>query len=160
MAIDIVINWAADGLVLCFMHAVTDLNPKDKDEQHKTPWTNWCGTPYMAMQKIELLYQRLLVCIPQTTNPSRVFQILSNQDEKLLLMTWPPDQVQGRDYAKLVESVNIRSGEPSRDDARTSCTRRFKALQNMPMGKVESMIVPHGEFVLFPMTFKDRMTSF
>ena len=27
----IVINWAADGLVLCFMHAVTDLNPKDND---------------------------------------------------------------------------------------------------------------------------------
>lgn len=145
MAVDIVINWAADGLVLCFIHAVTDLTPNDNDEHHKSPWTNWCGTPFMSMQQIELLYQRLLVCIPQAENPSRVFQILSNHDERSLMMTWPPDQGQGRDYAKLVEAVNIKSGDTSGDDAKTSCTRRYKALQNLALGEVESIIVPHGE---------------
>jgi hypothetical protein len=147
MAVDIVINWAADGLVLCFIHAVTDLTPNDNDEQHKSQWTNWCGTPWMGIQQIELLYQRLLVCIPQTTNPSRVFQILSNEDDKSLMMTWPPDQGQGRDYAKLVEAVNIRPTEQT--GAKTSCTRRYKALQNMSMGEVESIIVPHGQFIRF-----------
>lgn len=144
MAVDIVINWAADGLVLCFIHAVTDLTPNDNDEKHKSQWSNWCGTPYMAMQQIELLYQRLLVCIPQTNSPSRVFQILNNADQKSLLMTWPPDQGQGRDYQKLVEAVNIRSGESGEDDAKTSCTRRYKAMQSMPLGEVESIIIPHG----------------
>jgi hypothetical protein len=143
MAVDIVINWAADGLVLCFLHAVADLTPNDNDEQHKSQWTNWCGTPWMSTQQIDLLYQRLLVCIPQTNNPSRVFQILSNQDEKSLMMTWPPDQGQGRDYAKLVEAVNIRPAQTG-DGAKTSCTRRYKALQNMAMGEIESIIVPHG----------------
>jgi len=145
MAVDVVINWAADGLVLCFLHAVTDLTPNDNDEQHKSQWTNWCGTPWMGIQQIELLYQRLLVCIPQTTNPSRVFQILSNEDEKSLLLTWPPDQGQGREYAKLVEAVNIRPTEQT--GAKTSCTRRYKALQNMPMGEIESIIIPHGQFI-------------
>jgi hypothetical protein len=99
----------------------------------------------MGIQQIELLYQRLLVCIPQTTNPSRVFQILSNEDEKSLMLTWPPDQGQGRDYAKLVEAVNIRPTEQT--GAKTSCTRRYKALQNMAMGEIESIIVAHGQFI-------------
>lgn len=41
MAVDIVINWAADGVVLCFIHAVVDLTPRDNDEHNKTGWTNW-----------------------------------------------------------------------------------------------------------------------
>lgn len=146
MAVDIVINWAADGLVLCYIHAVADLTPNDNDEQHKSQWTNWCGTPWMSVQQVELLYQRLLVCIPQTTNPSRVFQILSNEEEKTLRLTWPPDQGRGRDYAKLVEAVNIRPSEQTGDGAKTSCTRRYKALQSTPMGEIESIIVPHGQF--------------
>lgn len=47
MAVDIVINWAAEGVVLCFIHAIVDLAPNDNDEAHKTGWTNWCGTPVM-----------------------------------------------------------------------------------------------------------------
>ena len=45
VAVDIVINWAADGLVLCFLHAAVDIVPnEDNDEVNKTGWTNWCGT--------------------------------------------------------------------------------------------------------------------
>lgn len=154
MAVDIVINWAAEGLVLCFIHAIVDLTPNDNDEHHKTGWTNWCGTPLMTNEQIQLLYRRLLVCIPQTGSMSRVFQILSNHQDRPLLMSWPPDQGQGqgptgRDFAKLVEDVQIGTGVPNGNDAKTSCTRRYKALQNMPAlmgGEVESIFIPHGMY--------------
>lgn len=99
----VIIDWAADDLVVCFLHAIADLTPNNNDEHHKSQWTNLCGTLWMGIQQIELLYQRLLVCIPQMTNPSRVFQILLNEDEKSLVLTRPPDQAQGREYAKMVE---------------------------------------------------------
>lgn len=44
MAVDIVINWVAEGVVLCFLHAVVDIEPGDNDEQNKTGWSNWCST--------------------------------------------------------------------------------------------------------------------
>ena len=45
MAVDIIINWVADDLVLCFIHAVVDIFPvEDNDELRKTGWSNWCST--------------------------------------------------------------------------------------------------------------------
>ncbi len=52
-------------------------------------------------------------------------------------MSWPPDQPGAptrRDFAKLVENVQIGTGIPGGNDAKTSCTRRYKALQDMPPG--------------------------
>ncbi|KAF8896286.1 hypothetical protein BD779DRAFT_1433228 [Infundibulicybe gibba] len=153
MAVDIVINWAAEGLVLCFIHAIVDLNPNDNDERNKTGWTNWCGTPMMNSDQIQLLFRRLFVSVPQTGNMSRVFQILSNQPDRPLLLSWPPDQGQGqtgRDFAKLVEHVQIGTGFPNGNDAKTSCTRRYKALQDMHSvvgGEVESIFIPHGTVI-------------
>ena len=152
MAVEIVINWAAEGLVLCFIHATADLSPSDNDEQQKTGWTNWCGTPFMHQDQISLLFRRLLVCIPQTGSMSRVFQILSNDAEKTLLLSWPPDPSQlaeggAEDFAKLVETVNLGTGISGANDAKTSCTRRYKALHDIPTfgGEVESIFIPHGE---------------
>ncbi|PPQ76479.1 hypothetical protein CVT26_012554 [Gymnopilus dilepis] len=153
MAVDIVINWAADGLVLCFIHASVDLAPSDNDEIQKTDWTNWCGTPWMPQEQLQLLFNRLLVSVPQDGTMYRVFQILSNQRDRSLLMSWPPDPAQGptsRDFAKLVENVQIESGVPGGNDAKTSCTRRYKALQGMPPvfgGEVESIFIPHGSII-------------
>ncbi|KAF8962756.1 hypothetical protein BDZ97DRAFT_1092582 [Flammula alnicola] len=153
LAVDIVINWAAEGLVLCFIHATVDLTPHDNDENPKTEWTNWCGTPQMSMEQIDLLYHRLVVCIPQPGTMSRVFQILANQRDRPLLMSWPPDQPHAptrRDFAKLVENVQIGTGVPGGNDAKTSCTRRYKALQEMPPGfggEVESIFIPHGSII-------------
>lgn len=154
MVVDIVINWAAEGLVLCFIHASVDLTPEDNDEVQRTEWTNWCGTPSMSMEQMQLLYRRLLVCIPQTGTMSRVFQILSNERDRPLLISWPPDPSQGptsRDFAKLVENVQIGREVPGGNDAKTSCTRRYRALQDMPPvfgGEVESIFIPHGELTL------------
>jgi hypothetical protein len=162
MAVDIVINWAAEGLVLCFIHAVVDLTPEDNDELNKTGWTNWCGTIGMGIEQVQLLYRRLLMCIPQSGSMSRVFQILSNQQGRPLLMTWPPDNDQGqgptgRDFARLVEDVQIGTRSHGGNDAKTSCTRRYKALQNMSpvVGEVESVFIPHGSPLprLFPQFF-------
>ncbi|KXN91737.1 Protein GAT2 [Leucoagaricus sp. SymC.cos] len=115
MAVDLVINWAADGLVLCFIHAAVDLDPKlDNDELNKTRWTNWCGTPYMPPEQIELLFNRLCLYVPQSHILSgRIFQILSNQPYRQLLLSWPPDQgdfPSGKDFAKLVENAEMGSG--------------------------------------------------
>ncbi|CCM04305.1 uncharacterized protein FIBRA_06476 [Fibroporia radiculosa] len=157
MAVDIVINWASDGLVLCFMHAVVDLTPRDNDEHNKTGWTNWCGTPYMSMDQVQLLYQRLLSAVPQPLSMSRVFQILLNQPDRSLLMSWPPEQHEpgsptARDFAKLAQDVQITSASSGGTDAKTSCTRRYKAHQNMNFGvdstkEVESIFIPHGSII-------------
>ncbi len=155
MAVDIVINWAADGVVLCFIHAVVDLTPRDNDEHHKTGWTNWCGTPYMGMHEVKLLHDRLCQAVPQPPSMDRVFQILLNQPDRSLLFSWPTDRYQGqgplsKDFAKLASEVTIGNAVSNGTDAKTSCTRRFKAQQSMqytPEGprEVESIFIPYGE---------------
>ncbi|CAK5269142.1 unnamed protein product [Mycena citricolor] len=152
IAVDIVINWAAEGVVLCFIHAVVDLTPKDNDESQKTDWSNWCGTDVLSEEQTDILFRRLIVCAPQLNKMNRVFQILSNEPNRSLLISWPPDQQQGphgTDFARLVEDVNIGPGATSGNEAKTSCTRRFKALQTLPAvaGEVESIFIPHGSVI-------------
>ncbi|THH02800.1 hypothetical protein EW026_g114 [Hermanssonia centrifuga] len=157
MAVDIVINWAADGVVLCFIHAVVDLTPRDNDEHHKTGWTNWCGTPYMGMHEVKLLHDRLCQAVPQPPSMDRVFQILLNQPDRSLLFSWPTDRYQGqgplsKDFAKLASEVTIGNAVSNGTDAKTSCTRRFKAQQSMqytPEGprEVESIFIPYGSVI-------------
>ncbi|KAH6908996.1 hypothetical protein BKA70DRAFT_1561909 [Coprinopsis sp. MPI-PUGE-AT-0042] len=152
LPVDIVINWAAEGLVLCFIHACVDLSPNDNDEHQKTGWSNWCETPELSQDQIELLLSRLLVCLPETSSISRVFQILANQPERQLLLSWPPGPLQsteatGHDFAKLVEDVTMDLG--SQTDAKTTCTRRYKALHDSLSfgGEVESIFIPHGSII-------------
>ena len=155
MAVDIVINWAADGLVLCFIHAVVDLTDRDNDENNKTGWTNWCGTPHMGVDQVQLLYSQLVNKVPQLPSMHRVFQILLNQPERPLWMSWPPDPPQGqepssRNFARLAEDVQIGGSAASGTDAKTSCTRRYKALQTMHLQddssqEVESIFIPYGQ---------------
>ncbi|KAK2462978.1 hypothetical protein APHAL10511_005030 [Amanita phalloides] len=150
MVVDIVTNWAADGLVLCFIHAAAE---NDSDEQKKSDWTNWCGTPVMDVHQIQRLCHALLMYIPQGSM-SRVFQILSNSQERSLLISWPPDQVHndgaptGRDFAKLVETVEFGTN-PSLNDAKTTCARRYRSIRPLPFfaEAVESIFVPHGSVI-------------
>lgn len=158
MAVDIVINWAAEGVVLCFIHAVVDLTPRDNDEHNKTGWTNWCGTPFMGMEQVDFLHQRLRQVIPQPPSRERVFQILLNQPDRPLWFSWPPDtrnQVRGpfaKDFAQLAADVNINNNSGGGTDAKTSCTRRFKAMQKMDWtegtSEVESIFIPYGKLQL------------
>ncbi|KDQ57187.1 hypothetical protein JAAARDRAFT_35789 [Jaapia argillacea MUCL 33604] len=161
MAVDIVINWAAEGLVLCFMHAVKDLTPYDNDPRYKTGWTNWCGTPQYSLSnaQVQLMFQRIYAHVPQTGNMDRVFQILSNEGGRTCLMSWPPpgqghpDGPTAKDFARLAEEVQIGgTGAGATTDAKTSCTRRYKALQSINMGtgvvkEVESIFIPHGSII-------------
>ncbi|KAG6374487.1 hypothetical protein JVT61DRAFT_4530 [Boletus reticuloceps] len=134
MAVDIVISWAAEGLVLCFIHAVADLGPADNDEQHKTPWTNWCGTPAMTPEQLSLLDQRLSCYCPQPG----------------CLPDWPPDssheysnKPSAKELAKRALDVQTSAHDSS---AKTSCTRRWRIVGTMPtvVGEVESVFIPHG----------------
>jgi hypothetical protein len=154
MALDLVINWAADDLVLCFLHAAVDLTPYDNDEHAKTGWTNWCGTPCLDEEQAQILYSRLLSNIPNSGNMSRVFQVLMNQPDRVLLVSWPPDRDQAplaRDFAKLSADVQIRGDVPGASDAKTACTRRYKATSTIqtPDGfrDVESVYIPHGKLL-------------
>nr|VWO99746.1 B-type cyclin 2 [Ganoderma boninense] len=152
MAVDIVINYAADELVLCFIHAVVDLTPRDNDEHNKTCWTNWCGTACMGMDQVQLLYGRLQHALPSPPTMSRVFQILLNQPNRPLCLSWPqerPGEPASKDLARLAEDIHITNNGT---DAKTSCTRRFKACQitEFTMGdkrEVESIFIPHGAII-------------
>jgi hypothetical protein len=160
MAVDIVINWAADKVVLCFIHAVVDLEPRDNDEFCKTGWTNWCGTPYMSQDEVSLLFERLCTAVQATGSMDRVFQILLNQPDRPLWVSWPPDrqQVHGgpisKDFAKLAVDVDFGNQPNNPSEAKTSCTRRFKAQQTMSFGveghrDVESIFIPYGNYSSF-----------
>lgn len=154
MAVDLVINWAAEGLVLCFIHAAVDLTPYDNDEHAKTGWTNWCGTNSMNQEQANILYSRLLDNIPRSGNMSRVLQVMMNQPDRTLLLSWPPDRGQAplaRDFAKLSGDVQIR-GDSAGSDAKTTCTRRYKASSTIQTSSdsfrdVESVYVPHGSII-------------
>ncbi|KAI5985362.1 hypothetical protein EDD15DRAFT_2476516 [Pisolithus albus] len=155
MPVDIVISWAAGGLVLCFIHAVPELELTNNIDHHRSPWTTWCGTPTMNASHLQLLYQRLQCCTPQPGVLRRVFQILtnsSNQDYQLLF-SWPPDtsheysnKPSAKDFARRAEGVL-----PSSHDAnvKTSCTKRWRIGGTMPAinGDVESIFIPHGSIM-------------
>ncbi|KAH7930191.1 hypothetical protein BV22DRAFT_1028706 [Leucogyrophana mollusca] len=152
MAVDIVISWAAEGLVLCFLHAVVDLGPGDNDEHHRTPWTNWCGTPFMGPHQISLVYNQLETYCPPQGPTTQVFQILSNTDQTVnrLLLSWPPDtnheyshKPAAKDFAKRADDVQPTTND---NNAKTSCTRRWRIFGTMPSvgGDVDSVFIPHG----------------
>ncbi|PBK75594.1 hypothetical protein ARMSODRAFT_949870 [Armillaria solidipes] len=147
MAVDVVINWAAEGLVLCFIHAIVDIDPAaDNDQTSKTSWSNWCGTPVLSSEQVQMLFKRLLMCAPQTAPTARVFQILNNDTAKDLVISWPPaDQPSTREFARLANDINVNVVNT---DAKTSCTRRFKSAQVVhDVGHVESVFIPHGSVI-------------
>ncbi|KDQ14281.1 hypothetical protein BOTBODRAFT_174790 [Botryobasidium botryosum FD-172 SS1] len=149
---DIVINWVADNLVLCFIHAIVDISQDDNDETKKSTWSNWCGTHVMNHSHASILYQSLTshpsltsLCPPNSPPPTRIFQILLNQPARPILFSWPIDGYQPDDFGKLAKDVQIGA---SRGDAKTSCTRRYKAHQTLTgdgiVKEVESVFIPHG----------------
>ncbi|KAH8117744.1 hypothetical protein DFH11DRAFT_1850561 [Phellopilus nigrolimitatus] len=175
MAVYLVINCVAEGLVLCFIHAVVDITPReDNDEIRKTGWTNWCSTYGFEQEQACVLYQRLYDSVPppkiifqhDSDPPLRVFQILRNQADRPLVLSWPPEAsfLQGQytrpaaqDLARLAQHIQIGyslcgGGE---SDARTSCTRRYKSVQNVDVPttegteslQVESIFIPHGMII-------------
>lgn len=111
------------------------------------------------------LYERVPSSVPSYQNGDgtlRMLQILKNEPERSLLMSWPPDprytdqqQYGGvpsaSDLAQLVKHVKIDGGG---GEAKTSCTRRFKSSRPLnvsdPYGsvrqvEVESIFIPHGK---------------
>ncbi len=54
----------------------------------------------------------------------------------------------GKEFARLVENAEMASGPQKGNDAKTSCTRRYRATQLMSPSlgevEVESIFIPHG----------------
>lgn len=97
----------------------------------------------------------------------RVLQILRNEHERHLLLTWPPNLCQeftyhnsvpnALDLARLAQHVQIGSAlGGAGSEAKTSCTRRYKSFHTLPVHtfdgdksvQVESIFIPHGEPLL------------
>ncbi|EJD49734.1 hypothetical protein AURDEDRAFT_182843 [Auricularia subglabra TFB-10046 SS5] len=169
MACDLVINLASDGLVLCFIHAVIDIAPEDNDEHKRTPWTNWCGTPTGGLTPdlaafLRLQLEAVIPRPPPDTDPyTRVFQLLENTPDRAVVFSWPPECNQD-DYGRLAADIQMQFNQPAPHlqngghhhqqhnptaDAKTSCTRRYKAQQWLVFQdgierEIESIFIPYG----------------
>lgn len=96
-------------------------------------------------------------------NSLRILQILRNEPNRQLVITWPPEAAflqahqtipKEDTLARLAQHVQIGHsiGSGGGDDARTSCTRRYKSIETFeeptPEGsktfQVESIFIPHG----------------
>ncbi|CBQ70334.1 conserved hypothetical protein [Sporisorium reilianum SRZ2] len=174
VAIDIIINWIGDGMLLCFFHAIIDKAAEDNDEQHKSEWTNWCGTPggSFTVRQCDTIWKQVKA-VPRETipasGPDHVFQVIEAGGDSRVLLSWPPPRLfSGHveanvlaqsdttafqdgsyfadDFARLAQGVSIAPGSSSLSDANTSCTRRFRAKHTLTTeGKVRSI-----ESVLIP----------
>ncbi|KAG9095243.1 hypothetical protein FRC06_009991 [Ceratobasidium sp. 370] len=179
IACDVVINWVSDNVVLCFLHAIIGTNTSpatlspsntsgtmrettpdkgkaDNDELHKTEWTNWCGTSAMTTDHAAELYDRLQNLVPPSHGPpDRIFQILINQPARPILFSWPPEGYTAGEFGKLAHRMQIGGPDDGRsrseDSAKTSCTRRYKATQQVAdaetLKEVESIFIPHGAVI-------------
>ncbi|CAE6425817.1 unnamed protein product [Rhizoctonia solani] len=157
IACDVVINWVSDNVVLCFLHAIVDKGKADNDELNKTHWTNWCGTSAMTTDHAAALYDRLHKLVPSShTHPDRIFQILINQPARPILFSWPPEGYTAGEFGKLMQQMQIGgpgASNHSKSDggAKTSCTRRYMANQQIVDGgvlkEVESIFIPHGAVI-------------
>ncbi|TKY85188.1 hypothetical protein EX895_006268 [Sporisorium graminicola] len=175
VAIDIIINWIGDGMLLCFFHAIIDKAAEDNDEQNKSEWTNWCGTPggSFTVRQCDTIWKQVKA-VPRETiaasGPDHVFQVIEAGGDSRVLLSWPPPRLfSGHhveanllaqsdttafqdgsyfadDFARLAQGVSIAPGSSSLSDANTSCTRRFRAKHTLTSeGKVRSI-----ESVLIP----------
>jgi hypothetical protein len=94
------------------------------------------------------MYQRLYAFSPQLAPgpPTRIFQILYDQPSRPVVLSWPISGYSPQDYGRL--ALDVQMGPNESQDARTSCTRRFKALQTLTdehgFKEIESVFVPHG----------------
>ncbi|EJU04861.1 hypothetical protein DACRYDRAFT_93284 [Dacryopinax primogenitus] len=150
---DIVINCVGDNLVLCFFHAIVDKKPlEDQKEEEKSEWSNWCGSP-SNVSIVEYAADMYNALIPnsQYVNqyPQRVFQIL-RAEGRGIVFTWPLNGYEVLEFGGIARDVNI-GGSGEVGEARTSCTRRYKAnwigqLSGMP-AEVESVYIPYGSII-------------
>ncbi|KZP00647.1 hypothetical protein CALVIDRAFT_533657 [Calocera viscosa TUFC12733] len=150
---DLVINCVGDNLVLCFFHAIVDKKPlEDQSEAQKSEWSNWCGAP-SNLSLVEYAADMYTALIPNSQfanhHPQRVFQILKNEGRGIVF-TWPLNGYEVLEFGGIARDVNI-GGSGAVSEARTSCTRRYKAnwrgqLSGVP-AEVESVYIPYGSII-------------
>ncbi|KAG6907960.1 hypothetical protein DXG01_006748 [Tephrocybe rancida] len=137
-------NWAAAGLILCFIHIISDL-----DAAHKTIASN-CGTPHLDRDHLQMCFSALLAAVSGLAPEGRMFQILENGVGHSLLLSWPPDQVKLTPSAKTLLATYAQVEAVFVDDGvvPTSCSYWYKArrhaLPSVPGAEVESIFIPYG----------------
>ena len=158
-ALDVVINWVADGMALAFFHTV--------DDAAGVPSAG-CGTPagmFDAAQCAKLWRQ---VASHYGTAPRRrrlfhVFQVLTCPQEPDVLFSWPPPRLERNvldteatyaadEFARLAHGIQNETGAPADGASSSSCTRRFRAMHNLVASgrtrSIASVLIPYGSVVL------------
>lgn len=112
------------------------------------------------------MYRQLYAYVTPSHVPSppdlsfRVFQILRNEQSRTLVLSWPPDSTcqsayfvpTASDLSRLAQHVDIGTTTNGNKEARTSCMRRYKSTQNVPIATsqgvksmhIESIFIVHG----------------
>jgi hypothetical protein len=162
MPVELVINLAADGLVLCFIHTYPFLQVFDRDATARARSIDTCGDDNLSIADVHTLFHRLHQTIPPSSRVERVFQLLANGPRRQLLMSWPSDQFQeaaANEFAKLASSTQLGNATDSSSTTprgTTSCTKRYKSLGFVSLGdgaglkNVESVFIPHGQAIYYP----------
>ena len=134
VTVDLVINVAARGLVLCFIHCLG-------------PNTIACGRLHAATTYS--LYSRLLEKVEQSSDMNCAFQILLDiHGIRSLAFSWPPTLPQEYSRSLLGIAENVALDNPYPDI--TNCARRRKTRRTIyPSNDVahviESVLVPYGK---------------
>lgn len=133
--VDVIVSRLDEQLALCFFHATDDAS-------------HACGLAPGSFQAVECqrLWESLWVsCSPSLGPVSYVFQILSSEEPRSLLMSWPPPHMYyARDFAQLVKEA----ASPEH----ATCMHRLRASHILTSKQstfsVTSVLVPCASIVL------------
>jgi hypothetical protein len=172
--IDLVVNWAADGLLLAFFHVIKDKDSvanNDPARRHEG-WSNLCGAVSFGDEAVQTLQRNIAASVmppkPTRVPPTRVFQLHTSlttpAHPNSLLFTWPPPrppnaltQMDGLydadEYAEIMQGVEMdpEQLESKPGDVRTNCSTRFGAEHLIRTEGVyrhiSSVFIPYGTLV-------------
>lgn len=185
LVLDLVLNWAADGLLLAFFHAIRDKDTAANNDpaRSREEWSNFCGTAHMPEEQIEALHADILHNIPIPPQdglpPRRVFQLYTLPESgrpAQLVFTWPPSRTgpsprydgtyDAEEYTNLMEGVDMDPARlPFGNEVRTNCTSRFGTKHSINkdglLRHVHSVWIPYGSliFACFQTTYVTHADS-
>lgn len=133
--VDVIVSRLHEQLVVCFFHATADAS-------------HACGLAPGSFEAPECqrLWKSLWASCPPPFGPvSHVFQILSSEEPRSLLMSWPPPHTYyARDFVQLVKDVALPEHATCLDRLRASHTLTSK----QSTFSVTSVLVPCASVVL------------
>lgn len=155
MVVELVVNLAADGVALCFLHTYPSLRRLDPHAMEHARRQSSCGGRDV-IPDVHALFQRLHQTVAPPSRTGRVLQILAHTPARQLLMSWPSGghySAVAEEFAQLASSAKIDDSDPSTGRPPLSCLQRFKSEGHVHWREeggphfVESVYTPHGSII-------------